>query len=244
MSQYNSKPTSSPTRTPPTKIVIAIDGPAGSGKSTIARRLAGKLGFDYFDTGAMYRALTWKALKKGIDPLDEDALSSLAEKSSIKLDKSKIFIDGVDATRAIRTLEVTNNVSAVSSLTGVRRVMVEEQRALVEKEKDGVVVEGRDIGTVVFPQANLKIYLTATPHERAVRRQKDFSKMGREISVASLERQIIRRDRLDSTRRDSPLTKAADAHDIDTTGKTVNQVLNEILKLLPSKLSPSLDGRD
>jgi cytidylate kinase len=246
--KHNSKTTSSP------KIVIAIDGPAGCGKSTIAQRLAEKLGFEYLDTGAMYRALTWKALEKRIDPLDEETLTVLARESRLVFKTGRprrslaggfrIFIDELDVTRAIRTFKVTDNVSAVSSLPGVRRVMVEKQRTLVEKEKNGVVVEGRDIGTVVFPQANLKIYLTATPHERAVRRQKDFLKMGRKISVAALEREIIRRDRIDSTRRDSPLTKAPGAHSIDTTNKSINQVVQEILGIGASLFATlSLRGR-
>lgn len=221
------------------KVVIAIDGPAGAGKSTVAKELAQKLGFGYIDTGAMYRALTWKALRKRISSLDEKALASLAKKSYIVFAENKerqgryrVMINNVDVSRAIRNLPVTNNVSAVSSLPAVRQAMVRRQRNMVEKKKKGVVVEGRDIGTVVFPHANVKIYLTATPHERAIRRQKDFEKAGRKVSVAALEREIIRRDRMDSSRRNSPLAKASDAHLIDTTGRKVKEVVEEILKLV------------
>lgn len=221
------------------KVVIAIDGPAGAGKSTVAKELAQKLSFGYIDTGAMYRALTWKALRERISPLDEKALTTLTKKSYIVFAENKekpgryqVMINNVDVSRAIRNLPVTNNVSAVSSLLAVRQAMVRRQRNMVEKKRKGVVVEGRDIGTVVFPHANVKIYLTATPHERAIRRQKDFEKAGRKVSVAALEREIIRRDRMDSSRRDSPLAKASDAHLIDTTGRKVKEVVEEILKLV------------
>lgn len=221
------------------KMVIAIDGPAGAGKSTVAIELAQRLSFGYIDTGAMYRALTWKALRERINPLDDKALASLAKKSYIVFAENKekpgryrAMINNVDVSRAIRTLPVTNNVSAVSSLPAVRQAMVKRQRNMVEKKRKGVVVEGRDIATVVFPDADLKIYLTATPHERAKRRQKDFEKAGRKVSLAALEREIIRRDRMDSLRRDSPLAKASDAHSIDTTGRKVKEVVEEILKLV------------
>lgn len=221
------------------KMVIAIDGPAGSGKSTVAKELAQELGFGYIDTGAMYRALTWKALREKVSPLDEKALASLAKKSYIVFAENKeksgryqVMINNVDVSQAIRTLPVTNNVSAVSSLPTVRQAMVKRQRNMAEKKRKGVVVEGRDIGTVVFPHADLKIYLTATPRERAKRRQRDFERAGRKVSLSALEREIIRRDRMDSSRRDSPLAKASDAHLIDTTGRKAKEVVEEILKLV------------
>lgn len=219
-------------------MLVAIDGPAGSGKSTVAKELAARLGLDYIDTGAMYRAVTWKALKEKVGSLDERALAALAKRSYIvfaenreKRGEYQVLINNADVTRAIRTLEVTNNVSAVSSLPGVRQALVNRQRNMVGKKRRGVVIEGRDIGTVVFPDANLKIFLTATPHERARRRQKDFERAGRKVALAALEREIIRRDRMDSSRRNSPLTKAADAHLVDTTGRPVKEVVEEILKL-------------
>lgn len=217
-------------------MIIAIDGPAASGKSTIAKLLAGEIDFQYMDTGAMYRALTWKALKNKIDLSDSDALLLLARTSKISFsDESKdgiprkIFIDDLDVSRKIRARRIENSVSLVAKVPGVRRAMVEQQRRLARK-KD-YVVEGRDIGTVVFPEAEVKMFITASVRERARRRQKDLRKLGHEIGLRALEREIVARDKIDSSREASPLTRAQDAHTIDTTNKTIPQVFDRALKL-------------
>lgn len=219
-------------------MVIAIDGPAASGKSTVARILAKKLGYQYMDTGAMYRALTWKVLENKIDPSDVSALSSMARGSKIFFsgDRSEgvsraIFIDDVDVSRKIRSRRVENTVSLVAKVPEVRQAMVKQQQALAQE--GDFVVEGRDIGTVVFPDAQVKIFITASTRERARRRQKDLQKLGHDVDLRTLEREIITRDKIDSTREASPLSRAQDAHVIDTTDKTVRQVLGEVLAFCP-----------
>lgn len=216
-------------------MIIAIDGPAASGKSTVAKAVAKRLGFEYVDTGSMYRALTWKALKEGIDVSDEKALARLAKASRIKFLRPKngefrILIDSEDVTEEIRSPKVSGAVSAVSRVPDVRQAMVEMQRGFKRKGRS-LVVEGRDIGTVVFPDAELKIYLTATVEERARRRYRELVAKGFEVELEVIERDIIARDKLDTTRRVSPLTKAPDAVTIDTTDKTADQVVEEIAGL-------------
>lgn len=218
--------------------MVAVDGPAGSGKSTVSRMVAAELGYGYIDTGSMYRALTWLALKNGIDPLDEEALTRLAAEAEIVLvprdlpAEPQIIIDGRDVTEAIRSPEVTRNVSAVSSLPGVRRAMVDEQRDMAASAGEGVVVEGRDVGTVVFPDAEVKVYLEATPFERARRRARDLERAGVRVLVEDLEGDMRRRDEYDTSRPQSPLMPAPDAHVIDTTDLTPEQVAGSMAALV------------
>ncbi len=217
--------------------IVAIDGPAGAGKSTVARRVAKQLGLMYLDTGAMYRAITWLVQEKGIPFDDEPAIAEVVSRAKIELIETspdptvptQVWIEGCNVTQAIRTQSVTAHVSQVSSLKSVRLHLVKQQQQF--GEKGGVVAEGRDIGTHVFPDAELKIFLTASVSERARRRQQDLTKSGEEgITLSLLESQIAQRDRLDSTRKISPLTKAESAIEIDTDHRTIDEVISEIVK--------------
>jgi pantoate ligase/cytidylate kinase len=218
-----------------TRPVIALDGPAGAGKSTVARRVAQALGLLFLDTGAMYRALTWKALEQGLDLTDEDALTRLAEQSQIELvadpagDRTRI--DGQDVTTEIRTPRVTSRVSEVAKVPGVRQVLVRLQQEL--GRDGGVVAEGRDIGTVVFPKADVKVFLVASPAERARRRAKDLEAAGHPVDLQALEADIARRDEIDSTRAVAPLKPAEDAVLIDSDRLTIDEVVAAILALVP-----------
>jgi cytidylate kinase len=207
-------------------LVIAIDGPAGAGKSTVGRALAARLHVEYLDTGAMYRAMTFAALQRGVAEGDLAEVAAMAPTVSIEIDDGKVIVDGVDATRAIRGREVTEAVSQIAANPDVRAVLVQRQRDWVA-ERGGGVVEGRDIGSVVFPDAKLKLYVTASPRVRAERRVGEIG--GR---VEDIEAAIIARDRKDSTRAHSPLTEADDAVVVDTTGMTVDEVVDHILTLL------------
>jgi len=197
--------------------IIGIDGPAGSGKSTVARAVAERLGWTYLDTGAMYRAVTVLAMRAGVDLADEAAVLALAATADIAL-RPVVVLNGEDVSVALRTPETNEGVSIVASLPLVRAAMVERQRAMAAAESHGVVVEGRDITTVVFPEAPTKIFLTASLEERAKRR-------GDETSAS-----IARRDQADESREASPLRQAADAHVIDTTGLTITEVVEEIVR--------------
>jgi cytidylate kinase len=213
--------------------VVAIDGPAGAGKTTTARLVAERLGFTYLDTGAMYRALTYYAMTHGVMPSDSDSLTEMAEQLTINfriLDGvNHVYIDGEDVTTPIRTPEVTRYVSEVSAHQGVRRAMVAKQ---VEAGKTGsIVAEGRDTTTVVFPDADLKIYLVATVDERARRRLRDMQVMGVDTSLQELEADIRRRDEYDSNREHSPLTQADDAIVVDTSHLTIDQQVDRIVEL-------------
>lgn len=216
--------------------VIAIDGPAGSGKSTTAKALAERLEYVYLDTGAMYRALTLKALDQGIALSDGQALVTLAESLDIRFQpeagSNRVFVNGEEVTNQIRMPEVTQAVSEVSAHKGVREVMVRQQRKL--GEAGSVVAEGRDTTTVVFPNADIKIYLTASVKERARRRLLDLSKMGVTTSLAEQEADLQRRDSFDSNRQHSPLTRAGDAHTVDTTDMTVDGQIDYIISLILS----------
>ncbi|NLI11905.1 MAG: (d)CMP kinase [Peptococcaceae bacterium] len=211
---------------------IAIDGPAGAGKSTVAKLVAKKLGYIYIDTGAMYRALTLQALRDGVDMHDPEALGRLAEVTPVSLrngedDRLRVFLNNEDVSEEIRGPEVSGNVSYVAMVPAVRRRMVELQKAMAEK--GGVVMEGRDIGTVVLPDAPVKIFLTATTPVRAKRRRDELAVKGSIFSQEQMEEEIIRRDGIDSTREADPLTKAPDAEVIDSTFFTAEQVADMII---------------
>ncbi len=214
--------------------VICIDGPAGSGKSTTAKLLAARLGYVYLDTGAMYRALTYFAMRSNIAPSDGDKLAAVAEKVPIEFetgaDVNKVFINGDDVTEEIRTPEVTALVSEVSAHKGVREAMVKKQREM--GKKGSIVAEGRDTTTVVFPQADVKIYLSASTKERASRRLLDVTKMGISTTLEEQEDDINRRDNYDSNRKHSPLKKAPGAFTVDTTGMTIEGQVDFIISLI------------
>ncbi|NLP01390.1 MAG: (d)CMP kinase [Fibrobacter sp.] len=213
-------------------MIIAIDGPAGSGKSTTAKIVASRLGITYLDTGAMYRVITLKALRAGIPATDEPALARLTADTVIsfsgKLPDTRVFMDGEDVTDAIRGSDVTSNVSDYCAPKVVREALVEQQRRIAEG--NSVVCEGRDIGTVVFPNADLKFFMTASVVERAKRRQKDFEKLGISKSVDELVEEITLRDKKDSTRANSPLCKADDALEIDTTSMSLEEQAELIIE--------------
>ena len=206
--------------------VIAIDGPAGAGKSTVARALAARLGLEYLDTGAMYRAVTYAAMRRGIDPADAERVARLAEEISLEVDEHGVLVDGVDATTEIRSREVTTAVSAVAANSAVRTELVRRQRNWANR-RGGGVLEGRDIGSVVFPDAELKLYLTASPRVRAERR---VAEAGGDVD--EIETAIARRDGYDTTRSNSPLVEAEGAVVVDTTGLSIDEVLQRIEQLL------------
>lgn len=215
-------------------MIIAIDGPAGSGKSTIAKLAAKKLRFLYIDTGAMYRSLTLKAMQEGLDLNDEKALINLAKNIKIELSsktkgRMQVSLNGQDVSDKIRTPEVTNNISYIANVPGVRAEMVKLQRLTGYSSKKGAVLEGRDIGTVVFPNAERKFYLDATVKERARRRYKELFEDGIKISLKQLEKDIKTRDKKDKTRKVGALKKAKNAILIDTTDLTIQQVVDKVL---------------
>lgn len=214
--------------------VVAVDGPSGSGKSTVSRGVAAALGLDVLDTGAMYRAVTLAALDEGIDLRDESACTKVAERLDVTLSDGHVVLDGRDVTDEIRGPHVTGAVSIVSAHPGVRAVLVARQRAWVD-EHHGGVVEGRDIGTVVFPDATVKVFLTASDDERARRRQHDEAAARRDIGVDEVRAALARRDELDSTRATSPLRRADDALVIDTTNRSADDVVAQVVECFHSR---------
>ena len=214
-------------------MIIAIDGPAGSGKSTISKLLAKELGFVYLDTGAMYRLFTLKMLKEKISFSNSDKINELLEKLNINMENDRFYLDEKDVSEDIRKQDVAENVSKTAAIKEVREKMVNLQREF-SKSKD-VILDGRDIGTVVFPDADLKIFLVADPKERAERRFKELLSKGENISLDDIYENILKRDSLDSTRENSPLKKASDAIEVDTTGKNIEEVKNVILALYRNK---------
>lgn len=218
------------------KIVVAIDGPAGAGKSTIAKLAAEKLGYAYIDTGAMYRSVAWKFLQTG-KAFDEDFISGLSKTMLIDFKPeakiNRVFVDGTEVTDAIRTPEVTAIVSRVAAIGAVREAMVDQQRRM--GEAGGVLMDGRDIGTVVFPNAQLKIFLTASVEERARRRYAEMVAKGQQVDLQQLQADIAERDKQDSERAISPLRQAEDALLLDTSDMGISEVTDRILQLVQER---------
>ena len=212
------------------RLIIAIDGPSGAGKGTIARTLSQHLGYRHIDTGAMYRAVGWKATHDGVSLDDEARLAAIARQAALVVEGGVVKIDGHDVTSAIRTPEMDKAASAVARLPQVRAALVARQRKL--GEAGGVVMEGRDIGTVVFPEADLKIYLDASAEERARRRANDAAHSGAQAGHAAVAEAIAARDKADTTRTASPLTLADDAVLIDTTDLPIDEVVKRVLALV------------
>lgn len=215
-------------------LIIAIDGPSGAGKGTLARTLASRLGYQHVDTGAMYRAVAWKAAHDGLALDDDGAVSEVATRAVLEQADGRITIDGHDVTGVIRTPEIDRAAASVARLPHVREVLVGRQRAL--GAAGAVVMEGRDIGTVVFPDADLKIYLDASAEERARRRASDGAHTGGRGSLANVQSELVARDTTDSTRAVAPLTLAKDAIYIDTTEMPIEVVVNHVMMLLTEKL--------
>lgn len=212
--------------------VIAIDGPAGSGKSTVARAVAKRLGLEYLDTGAMYRAVAFAAISRGVDVEDAERVADIAERARIEVDDHGVRVDGVDATIEIRGPEVTRAVSIVAANPEVRAALRDQQRAWARR-RGGGVLEGRDIGTVVFPDAVLKVYLTADPAVRAARRAKEMT----DLEYDTVAADIARRDAADQGRSDSPLVEADDAVTVDTTGLGIDEVVEQIASMVEERLA-------
>ena len=215
-------------------MIIAIDGPSGAGKGTVARALAARLGYRHVDTGAMYRAVAWKATQEGIDLSDEAAVAALGERATFDVEAGRISIDGHDVRAAIRTPEIDKAAASVARHPSVRRVLVARQREF--GAGGGVVMEGRDIGTVVFPHADVKIYLDASPEERARRRAADPAHTSSKTSqLSDVATALAERDKSDSTRAVSPLAIAPDATVVDTTGVSVEDVIERVLSVIEAR---------
>ena len=219
-------------------MIIAIDGPAGSGKSTIAKLVAKDMGLVYLDTGAMYRLVTLTALNEGIlgnDGLNElDKIKKLLDDLNIDIRENGFYLDDVDVSEEIRKPVVSENVSDVAAIREVREKMVDLQRKFSESKN--VILDGRDIGTVVFPNADLKIFLVADAKERAKRRYRELIEKGENVEIEEIYENILKRDKIDSTRKESPLKKAKDAVEVDTTSKSIEEVKNEILRMVNSNI--------
>jgi len=219
--------------------IIAIDGPAAVGKSTMGKLIARKLGFIYIDTGAIYRAITWKVLKNNIDINNENMISDIVSSTCITIKKTNtnslkdyyhIFVDEEDVTEEIRNPKIDQNVSLIAKLPKIRRQLIHLQRKLAEK--GNIVMEGRDIGSVILPMADIKLYFTASEEERIKRRYKELIKKGYDVGYEEVKKQIVQRDEIDSKRKYAPLIKAKDAILIDSTEKSIEEVKDEILKII------------
>jgi CMP/dCMP kinase len=217
------------------RVVVAIDGPAGAGKSTIARRLADRLKFTYIDTGAMYRAVALWGWRQGVNLADMHRMEQLASAAEIALAPGRIELNGEDVTEEIRRPEVSNGASKIAVIPGVRRAMVAKQRAVAERTS--VVMEGRDIGTIVFPDAAVKVYLDAEISERVRRRLEEMRARGQEADPETLSAQMRERDMRDSTRADSPLSQAPDAAYLDSTKLSIEEVEEAILKIVRARVA-------
>ncbi|MCL7379338.1 (d)CMP kinase [Streptomyces sp. 35G-GA-8] len=227
-----------PARIAPAAVIVAIDGPSGTGKSSTSKAVAAQLGLSYLDTGAQYRAMTWWMITNGVDVSDAAAVATAAGKpvlvSGTDPAAPTITVDGTDAAAPIRTQEVTSKVSAVSAVPEVRTVVTELQRSIAAAAARGIVVEGRDIGTTVLPDADVKIFLTASPEARAARRSGELK--GTEATdVAATKDALVKRDAADSGRKTSPLAKAGDAVEVDTTDLTLQQVIECVVTLVEEK---------
>ena len=216
------------------RLVIAIDGPSGAGKGTLARTVAERLGYKHVDTGAMYRAVAWKAASEGVRLDDDATVAALARRAQYEQADGVVKIDGHDVTRVIRTPEIDKAAASVARLPHVREVLVGQQRDL--GRDGGVVMEGRDIGTVVFPGADLKFYIDASAEERARRRAADPAHSGSAAGITNVQSEMAARDQSDSTRKVAPLAKADDAIYIDTTSMPIDAVVHRVLMLVAEKL--------
>lgn len=214
-------------------MIIAIDGPAGSGKSTIAKLIADDFGLVYLDTGAMYRLVTLKALNDGILG-NLEKIEEMLNNLNIDIRGNRFYLDDIDVSEEIRKPVVSGNVSDIAAIREVREKMVDLQRKLSKSKS--VILDGRDIGTVVFPNADVKIFLVADAKERANRRYKELIEKGENVRIEEIYENILKRDEIDSTRKESPLKKAEDAIEVDTTSKNIEEVKNEILKIIKKKI--------
>lgn len=213
------------------KITIAIDGPAGAGKSTIAKKVAEILSIEYIDTGAMYRAITLKVLNEGLDPKSVEDVKSVLERTSIDFRNNHIYLDNKNVDKEIRENRISKNVSYIAKIKEVREAMVKIQQSIAKTKS--VIMDGRDIGTVVLPNADYKFFVVASVEERARRRYKELLEKGeKDISYEEIKSEIEMRDKIDSTREISPLVKSEDAYLLDTTGKTVDECVEEIISII------------
>jgi len=216
------------------KLVIAVDGPAGAGKSTIAKEVAKKLNIEYIDTGAMYRALTLKIIRSNVDMDNVEKILKIMESTSIEFKNNHIYLDGTRVDNEIRENIISTRVSFIAKIKEVRLMMIKLQQKMAEYTN--VIMDGRDIGTVVLPNANYKFFITASVEERALRRYKELiEKNNKDITYVQVLEEIKERDRIDSTRKIAPLRKSPDAYEIDTTNKTIDECVNEVINIIEGR---------